>query len=215
MASAGLNLPRLPHHRTCGFPHPAVGDLLVQSSEVGWHPSDPLTSLSVRGPRAYKVSLPGSGSRRYCRRGQPGSRCVWRGVRYGQLTSGRVFPLRNVPYSFVWFLRPFAPSGFRRPSLLLRPLLTPPALSGRRSPRVSALTFLPCQPALLGAPSMDFWTSRFLARSSLAPGLAAGSCSFGREFASNFFQPRPHGRCLVVQLRLPPSVPISSFHLIS
>ena len=118
-------------------------------------PSAPLTLLSVIGPCADEVSLPMSSLRRYCRRGQQGSRCVWRGYRYGQLTSGRIFPLRNVPYSFVWFLRPFAPSGFHRRSSLLRPLLTPLALSGRRSPRVSALTFLPGQPALPGAPSMD------------------------------------------------------------
>jgi hypothetical protein len=50
------------------------------------------------------------------------------------------------------------------------------------------------------------WTSRFLARSSPASSLAAGSCSFGRDFAFDFFQPRRRRRCLVVWLRLPPLV---------
>ena len=36
----------------------------------------------------------------------------------------------------------------------------------------------------------DFWTLLFRASLSPAPGLTASSCSFGREFASRFFQLR-------------------------
>ena len=39
-------------------------------------------------------------------------------------------------------------------------------------------------------------TSRFLARSSPARGLATGSCSYGRRFAYRFFQLSPYGSAL-------------------
>jgi hypothetical protein len=34
VAPAKLDPLGLPHHRTCGFPHPAVGHLLVEASDV-------------------------------------------------------------------------------------------------------------------------------------------------------------------------------------
>ena len=85
-------------------------------------------------------------------------------------------------------LRPFARPGFHRASTLLRPLLTPGTLSRARSPRVRTCTFDPGRQALPGASFGDCWISRSLARSSPAPGLAACSCSYGRVFATPFFQ---------------------------
>ena len=57
----------------------------------------------------------------------------------------------------------------------------------------------------------DLWASLFRASLPPAPGLTASSCSYGREFASRFFQLRlaatPCG-----SLRLPSSAPVGSFH---
>src|SRR5581483_5922487 len=63
-----------------------------------------------------------------------------------------------------WFLRPFALPVFRRASSLLRPLLTSPALSRRRSPRVRTSTFIPRRLALPNVSSMgsDFAFARTL-----------------------------------------------------
>jgi flavin reductase (DIM6/NTAB) family NADH-FMN oxidoreductase RutF len=57
----------------------------------------------------------------------------------------------------------------------------------------------------------DLWASLLSASLPPASGLAASSCSYGREFASRFFQlhltATPCG-----SLRLPSSAPIGSFH---
>ena len=57
----------------------------------------------------------------------------------------------------------------------------------------------------------DRWASLFPASWPPAPGLSAGSCPYGREFAIRFFQlhlaPTPCG-----SLRLPSPAPVGSFH---
>src|SRR5271167_5160125 len=51
----------------------------------------------------------------------------------------------------------------------------------------------------------------FRASSPPAPGLAASSCSYGRKFATRFFQLHP-AATPCGSLRLPSSAPIGSFH---
>jgi len=57
----------------------------------------------------------------------------------------------------------------------------------------------------------EFWALLFPASLPPAPGLTASSCSYGREFATRFFQlhlaATPCG-----SLRLPSSAPVGSFH---
>src|SRR5581483_3445126 len=59
--------------------------------------------------------------------------------------------------------------------------------------------------------SDDFWASLLPASLPPAPCLTAGSCSYGREFATRFFQ--LHLAAMpCVSLRLPSSAPVGSFH---
>ena len=57
----------------------------------------------------------------------------------------------------------------------------------------------------------DLWASLFRASLPPAPGLAASSCSYGRRFATRFFQLHL-AATPCVSLRLPSSAPIGSFH---
>src|SRR5580700_3325149 len=57
----------------------------------------------------------------------------------------------------------------------------------------------------------DLRASLFVASLPPASGLAASSCSCGREFATRFFQLHL-AAALCVSLRLPSSAPIGSFH---
>ncbi len=77
--------------------------------------------------------------------------------------------------------------------------LTPEASPGK-VPELSPRAVRLCLVRLDG-----FWTSHMLARSSPAPGLAAGSCPYGRGFAFRFFQlvasrPRPCGSATVAPI---------------
>ena len=110
-------------------------------------------------------------------------------------------------------------ASFFRPSLhgrypaspLLRRLLTSSPLSRRRSPQVRYRIFPLVPPGSTGCVSDDLWALLFPASLPPAPGLTAGSCSCGREFATRFFQLRL-AATPCVSLRLPSSVPIGSFH---
>ena len=122
-------------------------------------------------------------------------------------------PVSPVFSSFVssvpWF---FGPSLHRHyaASSLLRPLLTSPALSSgdlpgkvqNLSPRAARLYLMRLD---------DLWASLFPASLPPAPGLTASSCSYGREFATRFFQLRL-AATPCVSLRLPSSAPVGSFH---
>ena len=115
---------------------------------------------------------------------------------------------------------PLALSGFFRPSLhghcpassLLWRLLTASPLSRKSSPQVRCRIFPLVPPGSTRCVSDDFWASLFPASLPPAPGLAAGSCSYGRRFATRFFQLRL-AATPCVSLRLSSSTPSSSFHL--
>ena len=87
-------------------------------------------------------------------------------------------------------------SCFFRPSLhghypassLLRHLLTPPPLSRRRSPQVRCRIFPFAPTGSTRCVSDDFRALLFPASLPPAPGLTAGSCSYGRRFATRFLQ---------------------------
>ena len=179
----------LPHHRTCGFPHPAVepsGGLpspvrsqTKSDTRTGW-------ATSSFGPRLVS----------------PASR--------PQLSCAAV---SSVPswsgQSLAWLLRvlrPFALPSFRWASSLLWPLLTSPGFSARGSPWVSVCSFRSRRWALQAAVS-DSWASLLLASSPPTPCLAAHSCSCGRTFAFHPFAPSPCGFDLAVRLRLASQAP--------
>ena len=123
-------------------------------------------------------------------------------------------------------------SGSFRPSLhpryrtssLLRRLPTSPPLSRKRSPQVRYRICLLVPSGSTGCVSDDVWASLFPANrpgcpaqraprpgTPPAPGLTAGSCSYGRKFAARFFQLRLTATPCV-SLRLPSSAPVGSFH---
>ena len=113
--------------------------------------------------------------------------------------------------SFVpWFFSPSLQPRYQ-PSSLLRPLLTSPQFSPVRSPQVRS-RFFPFAPSGYTLCVFDdFWASLLAASSPPARGLSTSSCSYGRRFATRFFQlhlaPTPCG-----SLRLPSSAPVDSFH---
>ena len=99
-----------------------------------------------------------------------------------------------------------------RASLLLWRLLTAPPLSRGSSPQVRCRIFPLAPSGSTWCVSDDFWASLFPASLPPAPGLAAGSCSYGRRFATRFFRLRlTVTPC--VSLRLSSSTPSNSFHL--
>ena len=120
VGSAGLRPLTLPHHRTCGFPHPAVEPLSLLS---GSSRRIFLGTAAQRSPRLHRFSFvaAGRGGGRSCR------------------APIVLFSFGSSPdsSSSSLVLQPFAPTYFHRPSTLLRLLLTSPRLSQRRSPRVS------------------------------------------------------------------------------
>jgi hypothetical protein len=188
----GLRPGTLPHHRTCGFPHTAVGPLGVLPSRsrgrVASEHSDGLGAFRVRPvvsqsrvvtvvvtPRCFVLSLaiPSSAS----------------------IGSVRSFgPSLETPFCSCV------------PLTLLWPLLTSRSLSTPGSPRVSACSFRSRLWALQHAVS-DSWASLVLACSPPTSCLTAHLCSFGRTFASRPFAPAPCGDDLAVRLRLASQAP--------
>ena len=189
VGSAGFRPLTLPHHRTCGFPHPAIepsGGLpspfrnqTMPDTRTGW-------ATSSFGPRMVSpVSRP-------------------------QLSCAAASSVRSWPsQSLAWLrrvLRPFALPSFRRASSLLWPLLTSPGFSAKGSPRVSVGSFHSRRWALQSAVS-DSWASLLLASSPPTPCLTAHSCSCGRTFAFHPFAPSPCEDDLAVRLRLASQAP--------
>ena len=159
----------LPHHRTCGFPHPAV--------ERG--------RVAIEGSQGRLLGFAASGSLRLHRFCSSRSEASHR--------SCDVFEFQN-PWSRPQFLSLaslfFSPSlqPRYRPSSLLRPLLSSPPLSWRRPPRVRC-RICPLVPHGSTLHVLDdLLGSLFPASLPPAPGLTAVSCSYGREFAIRFFQ---------------------------
>jgi hypothetical protein len=139
----GLRPLPLPHHRTCGLPHPAVepsGFNLPQDPMEHINlslPSDlhsaPSCFLIRSWPRSPPAVSPPAGIHR--RSVPPPTRivaAVATSVRFGRLFAS---PQRLLEWSVSWS---FGPSlhTVSRASWLLWPLLTPPRLSSGRSPRV-------------------------------------------------------------------------------
>jgi hypothetical protein len=185
----------LPHHRTCGFPHSAVG------------PSRVLPSRS-RGGMAAEHS---DGLGAFCVRPVVSQSGVVTAV-----VAPRCFVLSSViPSSAsVGSVRSFGPSlgtPFRScvPLTLLWPLLTPQPLSRPGSPRVSVCSVRSRLWALQHAVS-DSRASRVLACSPPTSCLSAHLCSFGRTFASRPFAPPPCGDDLAVRLRLASQAPVGN-----
>ena len=187
----------LPHHRTCGFPHSAVGPLGVLPSRsrgrVASEHSDGLGAFRVRPvvsqskgvtvvvtPRCFVLSL-----------AIPSSASVGSARSFG--------PSLETPFCSCV------------PRTLLWPPLTSRRLSTPGSPRVSACSFRSRLWALQTAVS-DSWASRVLACSPPTACLTAHLCSFGRTFASRPFAPTPCGDDLAVRLRLSSSTPSGTFH---
>ncbi len=125
-------------------------------------------------------------------------------------------PLLELPFSpsssFVWFLPPFAPRALPRFFATTASADFFPALTWKISPGKVQNRPPSCRTALPCASSDDFWASLFPASSPPAPGLTAVSCSYGREFATRFFQLHL-AATPCVSLRLSSSTPSSSFRL--
>ena len=118
VALTGLRPSGLPHHRTCGFPHPAV---------------ETANEFSSSESRSFGVG-PSVGLKGF----YPGAFFVPRRLTavVHLLALDQSIGLQLASLASFAFLRPFALPDFRRASSLLRPLLTSPVLSHRRSPRV-------------------------------------------------------------------------------
>ena len=187
----------LPHHRTCGFPHTAVG------------------SIGILPSQARGLDNPGHSD-------GLGAFGVETIVRQSGVVTVIVTPRRFVRSSviqssiLVGSVRSFGPSLETPfcscvPLTLLWPLLTSRSLSTPGSPRVSVCSFRSRLWALQGAAS-DSWASWFLAHSPPTSCLSAHLCSFGRTFASRPFAPAPCGDDLAVRLRLASLPPSGTFH---
>ena len=185
----------LPHHRTCGFPHTAIGP----------HGILPSQARGLDNPGHFD---------------ELGALCVWPVVCQSRVVTVVVTPCRFVrsfviqSSTLVGSVRSFGPSletPFRScvPLSLLWPLLTSRSLSTPGSPRVSACSFRSRLWALQGAVS-DSWASRVLACSPPTSCLAAHLCSFGRTFAFHPFALSPRGDNLAVRLRLASQAPVGN-----
>ena len=182
----------LPHHRTCGFPHPAVGRFRVLPSRTRsrWtiEHSDGLSVFCVR-PVVSQSGVATEVVAPLC--------FVLLFIQAASVSIGSVG-------SFGPSLGlPFCSCG---PQTLLWPLLTPQRLSALGSPRVRVRSFRSCLWALHSAFSGS-WASCLLAHSPQTLCLTAHLCSFGRTFAFHPFAPLPYGNDLAVRLRLAPQAP--------
>ena len=185
----------LPHHRTCGFPHPAVGSFGILLSRTRSHRvSEHSDELS-----AFRVWLVV---------GQSGVATV--------VVTSRRFVLCFIPASSVSIgsVRSFGPSLGApfcscAPQTLLWPLLTSPHLSAQGSPRVRICSFRSRLWALQSV-VRGSWASCALAHSPPTPCLTAHLCSFGRTFACRPFAPAPCGDDLAVRLRLASPAPVGN-----
>ena len=147
VGSRRLRAVTLPHHRTCGFPHPAVepGSGLAHCV-LPWSP------MAFHSALLHFIS-PGAGSLPIARflQADPllyspladlSGKCALGSLLdcFGKLLAPLPEFVQLVCLLVLW---PFAPSGFHRLSSLLRPLLTSTRLSPGRSPRVRCPMFRP------------------------------------------------------------------------
>ena len=185
----------LPHHRTCGFPHTAVGSLGILPSQS----------------RGLENSGHSDGL---------GAFCVRPTVSQSRVVTVVVTPCRFVRSCVIQSsiragsVRSFGPSletPFRScvPPTLLWPLLTSRSLSTPGSPRVSVCSFRSRLWALQGAAS-DSRALCLLAHSPPKSCLSAHLCSFGRTFAFHPFALSPRGDNLAVRLRLASQAPVGN-----
>ena len=117
--------PPLPHHRTCGFPHPAVEPPVLRS---GSSRKTMTSEWTLRGRCGCTAS--------------PSEPSVGWWPQLPRPTPSSFLSARSPDSSSsLSVLRPFAPRSFRTASTLLRSWLTSPALSRWRSPRVRTGTF--------------------------------------------------------------------------
>jgi len=188
----GLRPGTLPHHRTCGFPHPAVGlsRVLPARTRGRWmvEHSDGLNALCVR-PVVCQLGVVTVVVAPLC--------FVLLFIRAASVSIGSIGsfgPSLGLPF------------GSCRPQTLLWPLLTPQRLSAPGSPRLRVRSFRSRLWALHSAFSGS-WASCLLAHSPQTLCLIAHLCSFGRTFAFHPFAPLPYGIDLAVRLRLAPQAP--------
>jgi len=182
----------LPHNRTCGFPHPAIGSSGVLPSQGRGRTTS--TTPPGWGPSAFGQSFVSPG---------------WR----PQLSRPAVSVVCSSFLPALW-LAPAEPSALRigrpfcscLPPALLWPLLTPQRLSAPGPPRVSVRSVRSRLWALQAAAS-DSWASSLLADSPPTSCLLTHLCSFGRALASCPFAPPPCGDNLAVRLRLASQAP--------
>ena len=182
----GLRPSALPHHRTCGFPHPAVeeGDRSWSGRQVS---CIAFFHKSRRHPGLALHSAPSSGL-------HPSSNRLRRsGVATAVVTPRRFAePARLAPSSpfssYSLLLRPFAPPGFPGFFATTASADFSPALTNEISPgKVLALS--PRAARLYRAPFGSLRASLYLASSPRTHGLTVCSCTCGRRFACRFFQP--------------------------
>jgi hypothetical protein len=185
----------LPHHRTCGFPHTAIGSHGILPSQsrglVNSGHSDGLGAFCVRPTvsqsRVVTVVVTPCRFVRSC--------VIQSSIRVGSVRS--FGPSLETPFRS------------RVPPTLLWPLLTSRSLSTPGSPRVSVCSFRSRLWALQGAAS-DSRASWFLAHSPPTSCLSAHLCSFGRTFAFHPFALSPRGDNLAVRLRLASQAPVEN-----
>ena len=191
----GLRPGTLPHHRTCGFPHTAIGALGILPTQARGldNPghSDGLGAFGV-GPIVSQ------------------SRVVTVVVTPCRFVRSCVLP-SSVRVGSVRSFGPSLETRFRScvPRTLLWPLLTSRSLSTPGSPRVSVGSSRSRLWALQGAAS-DSRASRVLACSPPISCLSAHLCSFGRTFAFHPFALSPRGDNLAVRLRLASQAPVGN-----
>jgi hypothetical protein len=188
----GLRLGTLPHHRTCGFPHPAVGPSRSLPSQAR-SPGTPNTPTGW-GPSAFGQSLASP---------------RWRPQLSRPAASFVLSSSSPAPWLVLFgpsALRIGSPFGSCVPPALLRPLLTSHRLSAAGSPRVDVCSVRSRLWALRNVASGS-WASCLLAYSPPTSSLLTHLCSFGRALASRPFAPPPRGDDLAVRLRLAPQAP--------
>ena len=161
----GLRPGTLPHHRTCGFPHPAVGS-------SGNLPSQ--TTRPVESEHSDRL----------------GACCPRPAVSQSRVATAVVRPCCFVRYLLfrpVLGLAPYVPSalGSSRLSPGLLATMASADFSSLLSEEISLgqCRACPCVPSGSACAVDDSWASRVLACSPAVARLTASSCSYGRRFA--------------------------------
>ena len=184
----------LPHHRTCGFPHPAVEPSRIRSRQDRTEterllPSTSRTLLSVERFAKHRHRLAAVGLPRLHRVGPQRSRVGYRSCRARDSSSFIAPVFSPFSSSVLWFFGPSLQSHYRTffattASADFSSALTEEISPGKvriLSPRAAWLYLMRLD---------DLWASLFRASLPPAPGLTASSYTCGRRFASRFFRLR-------------------------